>query len=173
MKKIHCIALLTGYAANSSVSWAFFTHHVGFASPTEALIVLGEELLARYRERGFKTVSPDEGVITTDKLDPTMFIAFVNHLLRGAWGDFGDPDTADGRTCKWWPFTDFENILGISAEETIIVGSMAAEVILAAIDKSLLTSFDVREICDNMPAVAAALGLKFVAEQEVVAIGTC
>jgi hypothetical protein len=170
-KRVHAIALCTGYGENTSVSWTFFTHHVGFETLGEALKSLGAEILARYHDRGFKVID-DEVEPSTDKIDPTRFIAFVNSLLRGAWGDYGNPDAANGSATHWWPFTDFADVLTFKKGEVVTMQMMAAEVLLASIDKSLLTEFDVREICDNLPKIAKALNIKVIEEETIpVAIG--
>lgn len=157
--RIHCIGFCTGYGDNTSIGWVFFTHHVGFETIEDAVRSLSSEFVARYKQKGFRVVT-DEGFEPSEKMDPMMFIAFVNSLLRGSWGDYGDPDKIDEMDTKWWPFTDVDEILSYKKNEIVTMPMLGAEVMLAAIDPSLLTEFDVREVVDNLPKVAEALGIK-------------
>lgn len=156
--RIHCIAFTTGYGENTSIAWTFFTHHIGFETVGEALRELAQELLARYRARGIKSLDENEPT-ETDKIDPARFIAFVNSLFRGGWGDYGDPDQAGDTATRWWPFTDMVDILDYKRGELVTIQMLGAEVILAAIDKNLLCDFDAREIVDNLNKIANELGI--------------
>ena len=168
--RVHCIALCTGYGENTSVSWTFFTHHIGFETQEVALRSFAAEIVERYRARGFR-IATDDGVQETDKFDPTMFIAFVNSLLRGSWGDYGDPDKVGETVTRWWPFTDVADIFDYKKSEIVTIQMLGAEVILAAVDKSLLTDFDASEIVDNMPKIAETLGVEAKEEITLAAIG--
>lgn len=174
MKKtrIHCIALCAGFGENTSIAWTFFTNHVGFESPGDALRALASELVVRYRERGLVSIDGEE-IDKDAKLDPVKFIAWVNRLFRGTWGDYGDPDQVGEVTTQWWPFTDMADVLGFKRNEILTIQMLAAEVILAAFDRDLLTDFDAKEISDNLPKIAKELGVVSFkeADQNVFAVG--
>lgn len=153
-RRIRCIVLSTSFGECSGIGWALFTHHDGLDSPKDALRSLATELVARYRER-----ARSRDNLIPGRVDVTRFVAFLNHLLRGQWGDYGNPDSADGMQTRWWPFTSFADVLQMPREEVVVVPGLASEVLLASYDSSLLGVSDLNDISENLEEIAAILGL--------------
>lgn len=165
-RTIRCIALCTGYGDCASLCWALFTHDPGFDSTAEALRTLASEIVARYRERWpavqLEPLPPDGA-----PLDPTRFVAFVNHSLRTSWGDWGSPEVT-----RWWPFTSLDTVLSMHRNSIVVLPLLGAEVLLAAHDASLLTEEDVASIARELPEIAEALGLRHFDCESMAAAGS-
>jgi len=153
-RTIRCIALCTGYGDCASICWALLTHDSGFGSTAEALRTLASEILEQYLKR-WPVVQLEPPPPDGAPLDPARFVAFVNHLLRGSWGDWEIPDVT-----HWWPYTSFDALLDMRRNSVLVIPSLGAEVLLAAHDDSLLTQDDVESICRELPEIAEALGLR-------------
>lgn len=169
-RRTFCVALCTGYGANISISWTFFTHHAGFDSPAAALQALASELVVRFRAKQDK-IDIAEGITPSKEIDPVRFISFINHLFRSSWDDYGDPDKVGDSVIKWWPFNEITDVLSFTRDEVIVVPLLAGEILLAAYDRKLLTDFDVKEICIHAPEIAKILDLSYIDRTKYAFVG--